>query len=286
MVIPSLVVHGGAWIIDDSEKEAHMKGMKDALEHGYLLLKKGGSATDAVEEAINIMEDSGVFDAGKGCVLNERGFVELDAMIMSGDLKAGAVAAIKGYVNPISVARTIMDKTPHIMLVGEGAESFARNQGFKQTDAIEFITEKELKLWRNPPENPFGTVGAVALDKDGKMCAGTSTGGTRKKMYGRVGDSPLIGCGGYCDNESGGASSTGHGESFMRIVACKTACDFLKTEKSAQDAAEKTMDLISKRAKGKGGIILMRKDGDIGVAFNTPQMARGYIKNGRPEVFV
>jgi L-asparaginase / beta-aspartyl-peptidase len=285
-ISPTLIVHGGAWVIDPSEVDAHKREMEKALKTGFQILKSGKDAIDAVEKTIVSMEDSGVFDAGRGSVLNKDGEVEMDAQIMCGDLKAGAIAALRNYPNPISVARAVMEKTSHIMIVGKGAYLFAEKNGFKQLPMDAFISPKEKNIFEKHKDPGFGTVGCVALDMGGNLCSGTSTGGTRNKMFGRVGDSPLIGAGGYCDNEIGGASATGHGESFMKVVACKTACDFMKTEKSAQLAAEKTIKLIQTRVHGKGGIILLRNDGDIGVAYNTPQMARGFVKNDKFEVFV
>ncbi|MBI5225393.1 isoaspartyl peptidase/L-asparaginase [Candidatus Micrarchaeota archaeon] len=283
---PVLVVHGGAWVIPGEEFDAHKKGMQDALEIGMAILKNNGSAVNCVEKTIESMENSGAFDAGIGAVLNEEGEVELDAQIMKSDLSAGAVAAIRNYQNPISIARKVMDTTPHSLLVGEGAGEFAKKSGFPKIDMQRMISKKEFDLFSTKKDEGFGTVGAVALDLNGNMCSGTSTGGTRGKLHGRVGDSPLIGAGGYCDFETGGASATGHGESFMKILACKAGCDYLKTEKSAQLAAEKTISLLERRTSGKGGIIILRRDGDIGIAFNTKNMARGYATGEKIEVMI
>jgi beta-aspartyl-peptidase (threonine type) len=278
---PALVIHGGAWAIEHTTVDDHKRALDAALKVGREILEFGGSALDCVEKTINSMEDSGVFDAGKGCVLNEKGEVEMDALIMKGDLSAGAVAALQDFPNPISVARRVMEKTPHVMLVGKGAFEFAHKQGFKNLHIRELVSDREYHSWKNNHEMHFGTVGAVALDSHGNLAQGTSTGGTRGKMAGRVGDSPIIGAGGYCDNETGGSSATGQGEAFMKIMGCKTACDFLKTENSAQKAAEKTISLLEKRTNGKGGIILLSKTGDIGIAFNTARMARGHAKDGK-----
>ncbi|HLC47618.1 MAG TPA: isoaspartyl peptidase/L-asparaginase [Candidatus Norongarragalinales archaeon] len=283
---PALVIHGGAWAIEHTTVDDHKKGLQNALEVGWKILNSGGPALDAIEKTINSMEDSGVFDAGKGCVLNEKGEVEMDAMVMTGDLLAGAVAALQEFPNPISVARRVMEKTQHMLLVGKGAAIFAEKQGFERMHIMDLVSHREFRSWKDNKEMPFGTVGAVALDKQGGLAQGTSTGGTRGKMVGRVGDSPLIGAGGYCDSDTGGASTTGHGESFMKILACKTACDYLRTEKSAQLAAEKTIKLMEIRTSGKVGIILLGKDGDIGIAFNTARMARGFAREGDLQVFV
>lgn len=278
---PSLVIHGGAWAIEHTTVEDHKNALQAALKVGWEILSSGGSALDAVEKTINSMEDSGVFDAGKGCVLNERGEVEMDALVMTGDLKAGAIAALQDFPNPISIARRVMEKTPHVMLVGRGATLFADKEGFERMHIMDLVSHREFRSWKDNKEMHFGTVGAVALDNFGSLAQGTSTGGTRGKMVGRVGDSPIIGAGGYCDNETGGASTTGQGEAFMKVLACKTACDMLKTEPTAQSAAEKTIKLIESRTSGKGGIILLRKDGDIGIAFNTLRMARGFARDGK-----
>ncbi|MEK6954082.1 MAG: isoaspartyl peptidase/L-asparaginase [Candidatus Micrarchaeota archaeon] len=280
-ISPTLAIHGGAWAIAHTTVDDHKKALDAALKTGWEILNSGGSAIDCVEKTINSMEDSGVFDAGKGCVLNEKGEVEMDALVMKGDLSAGAVAALQDFPNPISVARRVMEKTPHVMLVGEGAFEFAKKQGFKSMHIRELVSDREFHSWKNNHEMHFGTVGAVALDAKGNLAQGTSTGGTRGKMTGRVGDSPIIGAGGYCDDETGGASATGQGEAFMKIMGCKTACDFLKTKNSAQKAAEKTISLLEKRTNGKGGIILLSKTGDIGIAFNTARMARGYARDGK-----
>ncbi len=285
-ISPTLVIHGGAWAISDEEIDEIKKGLGSALQVGKGLLEKNYSALDVVEAAIKNMEDSGAFGAGKGSALNEKGEVEMDAAIMDDKLNAGAVGAIRNFQNPILIARKVMEKTPHVLLVGEGAEMFAEKQGFQKIPPEQLISARELKLWKDGKEQKFGTVGAVAIDSAGNLAAGTSTGGTRRKMVGRVGDSPIPGAGAYCDFETGAASATGHGESFIKILACKTACDFLKTEPSAQSAAEKTIAILKKRNLDHGGIILLRKNGDIGIAFNTPRMARAYFENGKSSVEV
>ncbi|MFH1258034.1 MAG: isoaspartyl peptidase/L-asparaginase, partial [Candidatus Micrarchaeota archaeon] len=190
MTSPVIIVHGGAWVIDPSEIDAHKKEMENALKTGMRMLETGCPSIDAVEAAICLMEDSGVFDAGRGSVLNEKGEVEMDAMIMDGKLNAGAVAALKNYPNPISVARAVMEKTKHLLLVGDGASVFADNNGFKKLPMEAFISKKEKTLFSSKKDPGFGTVGCVALDKQGGITSGTSTGGTRNKMLGRVGDSP------------------------------------------------------------------------------------------------
>ena len=278
-----LVVHGGAWNIPPQEKQAHEKGLREALDVGRKILEEGKSALDAVEETVFTMEESGVFDAGKGAVLNNEKKAQLDAAIMNGDLSTGAVAAVSTVCHPIKVARKVMEKTPHCLLVGAGAEAFALQQGFKACQPQDMASERERKRFEKGLDHPFGTVGAVALNEKGRVAVATSTGGTFKKLPGRVGDSPIVGCGTYADNLTGACSCTGLGEAFMKVVAAKSACDFLLTEKTAQKAAEKTIALVMERGKGKGGVILLRKDGDFGISFSTPAMARGYWKTGMKE---
>lgn len=281
-----LVIHGGAWNIPPQEKKAHEKALGKALAIGRKMLEEGKSALDAVEEAVFCMEESGVFDAGKGAVLNNEKKPQLDAAIMKGDLSLGSVAAVSTVCHPVRLARKVMEETPHCLLVGKGAEAFALQQGFKPCAFEEMVSTREKERYEQGLDKPFGTVGAVALDKEGKVAAATSTGGTFKKMAGRVGDSPLVGCGTYADNETGASSCTGHGESFMKIVAAKSACDLLATEETAQAAAEKVVNRVLERTGGKGGIILLRKDGDFGIAFSTPAMARGVWKSGMKEPVV
>jgi beta-aspartyl-peptidase (threonine type) len=218
--------------------------------------------------------------------------VELDAIIMDGTtLDNGAVAAVQRVRNPISLARLVMERTPHALIVGTGAERFAREQGIPMCDESELLTGRELERWRmiRARKNfsvaeafggpPHGTVGAVARDVHGHIAAGTSTGGTPNKMQGRVGDSPLIGCGCYADDLRAGASATGWGESIMKVVLCKAACDFVIQRHSAQEAAEKALDVLADRARGLGGLIVIDRSGQIGVSFNTPRMARAWVEN-------
>lgn len=281
----SLVIHGGAWSIDPAESGILKTHLSEAVRKGWQMLSGNAAAIDVVETVIRQMEDSGAFDAGRGAVLNANGEVELDAMIMKDDLSAGAVAALKSFQNPISIARAVMQKTPHVMLVGEGAAEFAEKAGFKKVPAASLVSEHELLRFKRKQMLEFGTVGVVALDSAGSMAAGTSTGGTSRKMRGRVGDSPLVGAGGYCDSDTGGASATGHGESFIRIAACKSACDLMR-DNGAQRAAELTMQLLERRTSGKGGVILLKRNGEIGVAFNTPGMARARMASEMPEPIV
>ncbi len=299
---PSLIVHGGAWDIPDQAIEACASGCQRALAAGWSILSKGGHALDAIEAAIVVLEDDPVFDAGYGSHLNLDGRVECDAILMNGQtLRAGAASTLQRVKNPIRVARAILEDCPHMMLVGEGAERFAEKQGIALCDPDDLITEGERSAWlkckndkhaaKHHRGHEQGTVGAVALDKDGNLFAATSTGGTCCKLPGRVGDSPLIGCGCYADSEAGGVSCTGYGEAIMKIVMAKTTVDLLRQSSicvdtpanepcsisSAQLAAREAVHLLAKRTRGTGGLILLDREGNPGFSFNTPRMAYGYV---------
>jgi len=297
----SLIVHGGAWDIPVSEVEAHRKGCVAALKLGWEVLRAGGSSIDAVEQAIRYLEDDETFDAGRGSHLNAQGEVELDASIMEGrSLMCGAVAAVQDVRNPITLARKVMEENRHILLVGEGAELFAREKGIEICRPQELITERELKRWKTikgresfdqidsfqSTGSSGDTVGAVALDLEGNICVGTSTGGTLHKYPGRVGDSPLIGAGSYADNELGGVSATGWGESIIRVVMAKTVIDLIETHSGdAQVAAKMGIEILKRKVGGFGGVIVMNALGEFGVSFNTPRMARAYINSRMSEPF-
>jgi beta-aspartyl-peptidase (threonine type) len=287
---PSLIVHGGAWRIPDDAVDACREGCRRALEAGWDILSHGGAAIDAVEAAIMVLEDDPVFDAGTGAHLNRDGRVELDAIIMDGaTLNAGSVAAVGSVRNPIRLARRVMEASPHMMLVGAGAEQFAREQGIPLCEQDALITPRERAMWEACRRDPrlaatefaatsaTGTVGAIASDTRGQLAAATSTGGTLYKHPGRVGDSPLIGCGCYADGTAGGASSTGEGEAIMRIAMAKTAVDLMRSGRSAPAAATDALALLRDRGRGTGGIILIDRDGMLGFAHTTPRMALGYI---------
>ena len=299
---PSLIVHGGAWDIPDEAIDACESGCQRALAAGWSILSRGGHALDAIEAAIIVLEDDPVFDAGYGSHLNLDGRVECDAIVMNGaTLHAGAAATLRRVKNPIRAARAILEKCPHMMLVGEGAERFAVEHGIALCDPDELISEAEQEAWlkcRNDKHaaehhrgHEQGTVGAVALDKDANLFAATSTGGTCCKLPGRVGDSPLIGCGCYADYEAGGVSCTGYGEAIMKIVMAKSAVDLLRQSPICVDtpggascgaftanvAAREVVHLLAKRTHGHGGLILLDRHGNPGFAFNTPRMAYGYV---------
>jgi beta-aspartyl-peptidase (threonine type) len=290
---PSLIVHGGAWNIPEAAADACRQGCCHALEAGWRILERGGTALDAVEAAIVVLEDDPIFDAGVGSHLNREGRVELDAIVMDGKtLNAGAVASVQRVRNPIRLARRVMESSEHVLLVGTGAEQFATEQGLPLCQPEELIIERELQAWRKCRQSShsahfhftdhLGTVGAVAFDQHSGLVAGTSTGGTCCKLPGRVGDSPLIGCGCYADLEAGGISCTGWGEAIMKIVMAKTAADFLRPPTggaalAAQQAAQRTVQLLAERGKGTGGLILIDREGHTGFAFNTSHMAYGYV---------
>lgn len=296
---PALIVHGGAWDIPDEAVETCRAGCRRALEAGWAILSRGGSALDAVEAAIVVLEDDPVFDAGTGSHLNLDGRVELDAILMDGGtLRAGAVAAVQRIRNPIRLARKVLERCEHMMLVGEGAERFAAEQGLAACEPEELVTEAERLAWTRCREDRHAaahhrghqqdTVGAVAMDRDGRLIAGTSTGGTCCKRPGRVGDSPLIGCGCYADAQAGGVSCTGWGEAIMKIVMAKTAADLLRGPatvgdgpgNSAMRAAREAVRVLAERGRGTGGLILLDREGRPGYAFNTPRMAYGLVDDG------
>jgi len=257
------------------------------LHAGYDILLNGGHALDAIEAAITVLEDDPVFDAGYGSHLNLDGQVECDAIVMdAATLRAGSVAGLRRIKNPIQAARAVLEKCPHMMLLSQGAEQFAFDQGISLCDPEALVSPAEREAWERCRQDSHaaehhrgheqGTVGAVALDDQGRLFAATSTGGTCCKLPGRVGDSPLIGCGCYADHETGAVSSTGYGEAIMKVVLAKTACDFLRPAGSNPTrASQAAVQLLVRRGKGTGGLILLDKDGNPGYAYNTPRMAYG-----------
>ncbi|HEX8185261.1 MAG TPA: isoaspartyl peptidase/L-asparaginase, partial [Blastocatellia bacterium] len=280
-----LVIHGGAGAIERSKmtpelEKAYREKLAEALKAGHKILSDGGSSLDAVEAVIRIMEDSPLFNAGKGAVFTSEGTNELDSSIMDGaTLKAGAVAGVKRIKNPISLARLVMERSPHVMMVREGAEAFAKQNGVEMVGPKYFFTERRWKELQESKkqeeqksktgsstsgEKKYGTVGAVALDKAGNLAAGTSTGGMTNKKFGRVGDSPIIGAGTYANNRTCAVSATGHGEYFIRsVVAYDISALMEYGGLSLKDAAEKVvMDKLVKLG-GEGGIIAIDKDGNI-----------------------
>ncbi len=279
----AIVIHGGAGTVirENTSKELQKKyedKLREALEVGYSILESGGSSVDAVEKTIKILEDSELFNAGKGSVLTNEETVEMDASIMTGsDLNAGAVATLKTIKNPISVARAVMEKSKHVFLSGKGAENFAVDNGLETVNNNYFITEKQLKQIRKIKENKYGTVGCVALDKSGNITAGTSTGGMMNKKWNRIGDVPVIGAGTYANNKTCGVSATGWGEFFIRnVVAYDISAMMEYQNKTLEEAAKISIfDKVGKMG-ATGGVIGIDKNGSVMMEFNSPGMYRGY----------
>lgn len=284
-----LVAHSGA---GDYSKmtpqtiEARRDGMLQAIRAGYAILARGGSSLDAVEATIRVMENSGLYDAGRGAYYTKEGVPEMDAAIMDGrTLQAGSVAALKHIANPIHLARLVMEKTPHVLLVADGAEEFAKSQGIELVSPYYFYTDREWQRFQDAEKkrkegDGHGTVGVVALDQAGNLAAGTSTGGTVLKMPGRVGDSPIIGAGTYANNESCAVSATGTGEYFMRNVVASDICARVKylhvpLEQAANDVVMK--ELVAQN--GDGGVIALDRKGDIATPFNTSGMMTGTVRS-------
>lgn len=311
------VIHGGAGVIRRGDltpqKEAeYRQKLEEALLAGYRVLQNGGKSLDAVETAIRILEDSPLFNAGKGAVFTADGKNELDSSIMDGKtLAAGAVAGLHHVKNPISLARMVMEKSPHVMMVGDGAEKFAVQQGVRLVDEKYFWTEDRWKSLQRikeqekkkaeaekagkkisfnidlsrEPRNKFGTVGAVALDKDGNLAAGTSTGGMTNKKFGRVGDAPIIGAGTYADNRTCAISATGWGEFFIRVGVARDISALMEYKAlPVQQAADTVLKKVQTLG-GDGGVIALDKAGNIGISFNSEGMYRAYInREGKPVV--
>jgi len=342
MPSPVLLIHGGAWAMPDEAVAAHENGIRNALAAGWAALHRGGSAVDAVEAAVTVMEDDDTFDAGRGSFLTRDGRVQLDALLMNGsDLRTGGVACVERLRNPIQAARLVLEKSPHVYFVGAGAERFATQNGMRLVDNTELIVPRErerlmkfqlaeaagesdttfsgtpaefrttaksnsevtvdaameqiqideeveeglpsqLRL-EDPTLHSHDTVGAVALDANGRLAAGTSTGGTLSKAPGRVGDSSLIGCGCYADNESAAVSLTGWGEPIMKMVLGKWAVDRVGAGTTPQHAASDAIAYLYRRLGGHGGMILLGPDGSVGIAHNTPRMAWGVATSERQQ---
>jgi beta-aspartyl-peptidase (threonine type) len=289
---PVLVVHGGAWAIPDDMVDAHLNGVRNAAAAGWRALEGGGSALDAVEEAVVVMEDDETFDAGRGSFLNRDGKVQLDAFIMDGaTLRGGGVGCVERLRNPVRAARKILGDSPHVYFVAEGAERFAAEHGIALCRNEDLIIPREVERLREyqaqqstsgndlfAPEISHDilshdTVGAVAVDRDGNIAASTSTGGTLNKAPGRLGDSSLIGCGCYADNLSAAASTTGWGEPIMKLVLAKWAADRVESGSLPEWVAQEAMNYLKQRLDGHGGIILLDAQGRFGITHNTPRMA-------------
>jgi beta-aspartyl-peptidase (threonine type) len=283
-MVPALIAHGGAGTEPD-DKPVYREALGLALGRGWAVLRRGGSALDAVVAAIQAMEDHPRFNAGYGSALTERGTVECDASIMEGDtLQAGAVGAVCGVRSPIGLARELLEDGRHVLLVGEGASAFARERGVPLCPPDALVTDrqrqnlaKHLAARHEGAVRPSsGTVGAVAIDARGRLAAGTSTGGYTGKRPGRVGDSALIGAGTYADSRLGGVSTTGHGEAFIRTVLAKTALDILKELDDPQVAADVALDIVKEEGRGDGGLIVMDWRGRLAYAHSTAFMPVGW----------
>jgi len=292
----ALMVHGGAWEIPEPLREPCREGCRRALECGWAVLTRGGSALDACEQAVIELEDDPVFDAGLGSHLNRDGRVQLDAILMDGrTLKSGAVCAVERLRNPIRVARLLLERSEHMMLAGPGAEQFAVEMGVSLCNPSELVVAREVETWhrlkhesdagrrRFQGEEQLGTVGAVALDAQGHLAAATSTGGTACKYPGRVGDSALVGCGCYADQRTGAISATGYGEAIMKVVLAKAVSDLLAAGLEPKAAAEKALALLGERTGGQGGLIIVDAASRLGAAFTTSHMAYGYRSSDSPQ---
>jgi len=293
----ALVVHGGAWEIPAEAAAACRAGVGRALERGWAVLARGGAAVEACEQAVLALEDDPAFDAGVGSHLNRDGRVQLDAILMDGrTLKAGAVATVERLRNPIHVARLVLERSEHLLLVGPGAEQFAVEMGVSLCNPSELVSAREVERWYKEKHQASvgpalrarsaGTVGAVALDAQGNLAAATSTGGTLCKYPGRVGDSCLIGCGCYADNGTGAVSATGYGEHIMKLVLAKAVSDLLAAGAEPQAAAESALALLGERTQGTGGLIVLDKSGRVGAAFTTPNMVHAFRTSDSSEPVV
>jgi len=302
-----LVIHGGAGSMErenysTEQITAYETKLNEALEKGYLVLKNGGTSIDAVEQTIIVLENSPLFNAGKGAVFTANGLNELDAAIMDGsNLNAGTVAGITTVKNPIKLARAVMENSKHVMMVGKGAEVFAKKQNLEIVEPEYFYTEDRWNILKKIKEREakkdesylnkysdykFGTVGCVALDKNGNFAAGTSTGGMTNKKFGRVGDVPIIGAGTYANNNTCALSATGHGEFFIRNVVTHDISALMEYKNLSlnQAANEVVMNKLVKQ-KGSGGIIGIDKNGNISMTFNTKGMFRGFkTSNGKSSI--
>ncbi len=275
---PVLLVHAGAWAIPEEEREAHRRGIRSALETGFAVLDRSGSALAAVEAAVSRMEDDPALNAGTGSVLDRDGEAVLDAGIMDGnDLRAGAVAAVRTIRNPIRAARRVLEATPHVLLVGPGAERFACEQGLPSVEPAALITPRErARLATRRAEGPADTVGAVALDGEGRIAVAGSTGGTLGKIPGRVGDTPQVGAGLYADSRIGGAVATGWGEGVLRVGACRAAILLLESGAAPREAAVRPLGQLFERLAGRAGALVLTPDGRFAAAHTTPFLAWGH----------
>ncbi|AHW58502.1 beta-aspartyl-peptidase (threonine type) [Draconibacterium orientale] len=297
----AIVIHGGAGVMskdkmDEKARAKYKARLNEALELGEQLLKNGAAATDVVVKVINVMENSPLFNAGKGAVFTHDGVNELDASIMEGkSLNAGAVAGVQDIKNPINAARAVMDNSEHVMLSGKGASEFAKEQGLEIVPNKYFYTERRYQSLQSllkhererTQKDNTGTVGCAVLDTHGNLCAGTSTGGMTNKKYGRIGDSPIIGAGTYANNKTCAVSCTGHGEYYIRLGFARDISAMMEYQnRSVTEACKKEIGKLSE-LEGTGGVIAVDADGNIAMEFNTSGMFRGYIKSsGEKEIAI
>jgi beta-aspartyl-peptidase (threonine type) len=287
---PTIIVHGGAGSrgVDDpassgADDAARLAGVRRACEAGFEVLRAGGSALDAVVAAVRILEDDETFNAGTGATLTATGEVELDASVMDGaTLRCGAVAAVKDVQNPVLLARAVMERTEHVLLAGAGASALAREVGIPPYENALLVTPRQRARFeaarpRSPGAPGHGTVGAAARDARGHLAAATSTGGTALKRPGRVGDTPLVGCGTYADDLLAAVSCTGHGERIIQLTLARHAADLVGAGLAPDAAARRAVELLGSRVGGEGGLIVVGPEGEPAFALNTPAMARAWV---------
>jgi len=289
----AIVVHGGAWSIPAEARPAHRAGCLAAAERGFAVLSAGGSAIDAVVAAIELLEDDPTFDAGRGSVLSAEGQVQLDAGLMDGrTLHIGAVANVHRVAHPIRLARAVLEQSGHHLLVGEGAERFAGARGIGLVDPESLVVDRErqrfaeFKAGRLHTADDFGghdTVGAVALDGDGQLAAGNSTGGVAFSLPGRVGDAPVPGVGYVADSRTGGVACTGWGEHILRVALATRALIALERGAEAGDAAREALEVLERSVRGRAGLIVLDRHGRVGLAHTTRCLAHAYRRTGMPE---
>jgi beta-aspartyl-peptidase (threonine type) len=287
----AIVVHGGAWSIPEEARAAHRAGCLMAADRGFTVLAAGGSALDAVVAAIELLEDDPTFDAGRGSVLSAEGHVQLDAGLMDGrTLRVGAVAGVQRVAHPIQLARAVLERSAHHLLIGEGAERFARAQGLELVDPDTFVVDRERQrhadflAGRLGTGDDFGhdTVGAVALDGAGHLAAGNSTGGVAFSLPGRVGDAPLPGVGYAADSRTGGVACTGWGEHILRVGLATRALLAMERGATADEAAQEALRVLEERVQGRAGLIVLDRHGEVGIAHSTRCLAHAYRRTAMP----
>jgi beta-aspartyl-peptidase (threonine type) len=288
---PAIIVHGGAGDLGPDDPASYggpeaprLEGVRRACAEGWEILRRGGSALDAVTAAVRVLEDDPTFNAGTGATLTCSGEAELDASIMDGrDLRCGAVAAVRDVRNPVALARAVMERSDHVLLAGAGASAFAREVGIPAYENALLVTPRQRARWEaarrgGPAGSTHGTVGAAARDGAGHLAAATSTGGTSMKRPGRVGDTPLVGCGTYADDALAAVSCTGHGERIIQLTLARHAADLVAAGRSALAAAREAVALLAGRVQGTGGLIVVGPYGEPGFAHNTQVMSRAWVR--------